>query len=79
VVSVLELDPRFVDSSPTEGDGILRALQILSTTFFGGKENPSVTCRMILWRVKETERHEKYFAGKIRWRIFLSNFLLLCY
>jgi hypothetical protein len=34
---------------------------------------------MILWRVKETQRHEKYFVGKIRWRIFLSNFLLLCY
>jgi hypothetical protein len=53
VVIMLPMDPRFAGLNPTEDDGILRAIQIRSTTSFGGKVKPSVPYRKILRYVKE--------------------------
>jgi hypothetical protein len=47
VVSVLSLDPRFADSNPADGDGLLRAMIIRSTPSFGGEVKLSAPCRKI--------------------------------
>jgi hypothetical protein len=61
------LDPRFRDSKLAEEDGFLRAIKILSTTFFEQEEvKPSAPCHKILWHVKEPNKYEKrYVGGKI--------------
>jgi hypothetical protein len=46
------LGPRFAGSVPVEGDGFLRAIQIRSTTYFGGEAKPSAPCRKISRHVK---------------------------
>jgi hypothetical protein len=50
MVRVLAIGPRFSGSDPAEGDGLLRQIKIHSTTSFGGKVKPSVTCKFL--RVK---------------------------
>jgi hypothetical protein len=46
-LSCLPLDPSFTGSNPAEDDRVLRAIQIPSTTSFGGEVKPSVPCRKI--------------------------------
>jgi hypothetical protein len=55
----LPLDPRFAgsDSQPAESDGFLTAIEIRSTTSFGGEVKPSVPCRKILRRIKDPLRY----------------------
>jgi hypothetical protein len=53
VVACLSLDPRFAGPNPVEDDGILRAINIRSTTFFGVEVKTSVPRRLILRHVKE--------------------------
>jgi hypothetical protein len=67
----------FVGSNLAEE--ILMEIKIRSMTSFGGEVKPSITCRKILWHVKEPCRYEKrYFMGKNS-RPFFARFLLLCY
>jgi hypothetical protein len=61
----LPLDPRFAGSNLAEDDRFLRAINVRSTTFFGGEVKAPVPCK-ILPRVKEPYSYEKrYFVGKI--------------
>jgi hypothetical protein len=47
----LPLDPRFMCSNPAEGDELLRAIKIRSTSFLGGEVNPLAPRRKILLHV----------------------------
>jgi hypothetical protein len=42
VVARLALDPRFASLNPAADDGLLRVIEIRSTTSFGGEVKPSV-------------------------------------
>jgi hypothetical protein len=48
VVACLPLDSRYTGSDSAEDGGYLRAINIRSTTFFGGKVKPSAPCPKIL-------------------------------
>jgi hypothetical protein len=41
----LPVDPTFAGSSPAKDDGFLMAIQVRSTTSFGGEIKPSAQCR----------------------------------
>jgi hypothetical protein len=55
----LPLDLQFASSNPAEGDGLLIAIEIRSTSSFGGEVKPAVTCRNILQHVKELYEYER--------------------
>jgi hypothetical protein len=44
VVMVLAIGPKLTGSNPAEGDGLLMAIKIHSTTSFGGEVKPSAPC-----------------------------------
>jgi hypothetical protein len=48
---------RFVGSKPDENNVYLRAMQIRSSTSFGGEVKPSAPCRKILRHVKDPLRY----------------------
>jgi hypothetical protein len=50
---VLAITPAFARSNPAEDDECSRAIQIRSTTSFGGEVKPLVPCRKIMRHVKE--------------------------
>jgi hypothetical protein len=53
-------------SNPADGDGLLRAINIRSRTFFGREVKPSAPGRKILRHVKDSYTcDERYFVGKI--------------
>jgi hypothetical protein len=52
MVSVLTIGPKVRGLKPGRGDGILRAIKILSTHSFGGEVKPYTPCRKILLHVK---------------------------
>jgi hypothetical protein len=52
VVSVLTIKPKVRVFKP-EGDGLLRAIKIRSTTSYGGEVKPSAPGRKILRNFKE--------------------------
>jgi hypothetical protein len=52
MVSVLATVHKGCGFKPSQDDGFLRAIKIRSTTFFGWKVKPEVTCHKILRHVK---------------------------
>jgi hypothetical protein len=44
---------------PADGDGLLRAIKVRSTTSFAGKVKPEVPCRRILRHVTENYVYER--------------------
>jgi hypothetical protein len=53
VVSVLATGPKGCGLEPGQGDVLLRAIKIRSTSSFGWEVKPKVPCRKILRHVKE--------------------------
>jgi hypothetical protein len=60
------LVPSFAGLKPAEDDGFLRAIEIRSTTFFGGEVKPSSHVAKLYGMLKiPAEYGRRYFAGKI--------------
>jgi hypothetical protein len=53
VVSVLATGPKGCRFKPSQGDGLLRAINIRSTPSFGWEVKPEAPCVKILWHVKD--------------------------
>jgi hypothetical protein len=65
-----------VGSNPAEDDEVLRAIQIRSTTFFGGEIKPTIPCRKILQHIKYLDSMKEILVGKIHGYFSLSFFML---
>jgi hypothetical protein len=57
---MLETRPKGHGFKPGRGDGFLREIKILSTTFFGWEVKPEVPRRKILQHVKDPLRYFRY-------------------
>jgi hypothetical protein len=67
VVSVLATGTNVRGFKPGQGRCISNADKMCSMTFFRWEVKPSISCRKILWHVKEPYRHEnRYFISKIQ-------------
>jgi hypothetical protein len=49
---VLATGPKGRGFKPDLGDGLLRAIKMFSTPYFGWEVRPEIPCRKILWHVK---------------------------
>jgi hypothetical protein len=66
MIIVLAIGPKVRGFKPGRERYILRAIKLLSTTFFGREVKPSVPCRKVL-------------HTKLKILTFFAKFLLLCY
>jgi hypothetical protein len=60
-LSCLPLEPKFMDSNPTEGDGLLWAIKVCSTTSFKGEVKLLTPCRKIFGMSKNLTGMKKIF------------------
>jgi hypothetical protein len=58
-LSSLPLDPRFAGSNPSDDNGYLPAVKILSTTFFGREVKPLVSYRKIYDMLKNPAEYDR--------------------
>jgi hypothetical protein len=58
IVIVLAIGPKVRGFKPAESDGFLRAIEIRSTTFFGGELKPLAPYHKILWHIKDPLRYD---------------------
>jgi hypothetical protein len=78
-VSVHATGPKICSFGLAEVDGLLRAIEIRSTTYFRGEVKPSVPCCKILRHVKEPYEYESDTLQTKFNSNFLPKFLLLHY
>jgi hypothetical protein len=78
VVIVLAIGPKFAGSDPAQDDGFLRAIQICSTTSFGGEIKQAVPCCKFSLLVKRHLQYKRDTCRQNSWT-FIAKFLPLCY
>jgi hypothetical protein len=67
MVSVLVIGPKVRRFKSGREDGFLRAINILSTTSFGGEVKPSAPCRKFLRHVKELRVvRQRFYVAKFK-------------
>jgi hypothetical protein len=76
MVSVLAIGPKVRGVKPARSDGLLRAIKICSTPYFG-EVKPPAPCRKTLRRVKKSLGGMNKNTSRGQTRHFLRPFLLL--